>query len=161
MARSQYTVREPNTGDADALARLATQLGYPADAGSMPERLNRLSLDRNAKAFVVLDGKHVVGMTTIHLRDTLNHATPIAQITLLVVDESIRSRGAGRALVEAAEAWATGRGAKRVAVTTALDRAGAHAFYERLGYVHTGRRYAKDFPNSRGHDDASENTRTA
>jgi GNAT superfamily N-acetyltransferase len=140
---------------------LATQLGYPTDAGSMPARLDRLRQDRNARAFVVLDGGRVDGMITIHLRDTLNHATPIAQITLLVVDESIRSRGAGRALVQAAEAWATERGAKRVAVTTALDRAGAHAFYEKLGYAHTGRRYAKDFPNARGQGDASENSQTA
>ena len=148
MAESQHIVREPTTADAEALARLSTQLGYPADAGMMPERLTRLADDPNARAFVVSDGGRVVGMITIHLRDTLNHSRPIAQITLLVVDESIRSRGAGRALVEAAEEWARARGAKRVAVTTALDRAGAHAFYERLGYAHTGRRYAKDFPAS-------------
>jgi hypothetical protein len=30
-----------------------------------------------------------------------------------------------------------------VAVTTALHRADAHAFYERLGYAFTGRRYVK------------------
>jgi GNAT superfamily N-acetyltransferase len=148
MTESQYTVREPTIDDAEALARLSSQLGYPAEAASMPRRITRLADDPNAKAFVASSGQGVIGMITIHLRDTLNHATPIAQITLLVVDEAIRSRGAGRALVEAAEAWATARGAKRVAVTTALDRAGAHAFYERLGYAHTGRRYAKDFPDT-------------
>jgi GNAT superfamily N-acetyltransferase len=158
MNTGKYTVRKPTIGDAEALARLATQLGYPADAASMPERVSRLAGDPNAKAFVAVEGERVVGMTTIHLRDTLNHATPIAQITLLVVDETVRSRGAGRALVEAAEAWARERGAKRVAVTTALDRTGAHAFYERLGYAHTGRRYAKDFvASSRRTEDASEN----
>jgi GNAT superfamily N-acetyltransferase len=146
MTENQFTVRAPTTDDADALARLATQLGYPADAASMPMRITRLADDANARAFVISQGGCVVGMTTIHLRYTLNHATPIAQITLLVVDEAIRSRGAGRALVDAAENWARDRGAKRVAVTTALDRAGAHAFYEKLGYAHTGRRYAKDFP---------------
>jgi len=148
MTENKFTVREAATDDAEALARLSTQLGYPADAASMPDRLGRLAGDRNARAFVASDGERVVGMTTIHLRDTLNHAMPIAQITLLVVDETIRSRGAGRALVEAAEAWARSRGAKRVAVTTALDRSGAHAFYERVGYTHTGRRYGKDFPNT-------------
>jgi GNAT superfamily N-acetyltransferase len=151
MADKQFTVREPTTDDAQALARLTTQLGYPAEAASMPERLTRLAGDRNARAFVASSGDTVVGMTTIHLRDTLNHSSPIAQITLLVVDESTRSRGAGRALVEAAEAWAQSRGAKRVAVTTALNRTGAHAFYERLGYEHTGRRYAKDFPGPQTH----------
>jgi GNAT superfamily N-acetyltransferase len=148
MAENQFEVREPRIADAEALARLATQLGYPADGANMPERLARLAGDQNARAFVASEAGRVVGMTTIHLRHTLNHATPIAQITLLVVDEAIRSRGAGRALVERAEQWAHSRGAKRVAVTTALNRAGAHAFYERLGYKHTGRRYAKDFPDT-------------
>ena len=125
----------------------------------MPERISRLRDDPNARAFVVSLGERVIGMITVHLRHTLNHAAPIAQITLLVVDETVRSRGAGRALVEAAEEWAGERGAKRVAVTTALDRAGAHAFYERLGYAHTGRRYAKDLAaSSRETEDASENS---
>jgi GNAT superfamily N-acetyltransferase len=79
------------------------------------------------------------------LRNTLNHEAPSGQITLLVVDEANRSRGAGRALVEAAEAWARSRGTKRITVTTALDRGVAHAFYEKVGYLHTGRRYAKNF----------------
>jgi len=151
MAQSQFVVREATEDDAEALARLSAQLGYPADPASMPGRLTRLASDRNARAFVASDGERVVGMTTIHLRDTLNHAAPIAQITLLVVDETIRSRGAGRTLVETAEAWAHSRGATRVTVTTALQRAGAHAFYERLGYAHTGRRYAKDFPGTTTH----------
>src|SRR5690242_1839922 len=111
MAVTRFTIREPTAADAEALARLSTQLGYPADAASMPGRLTRLAGDRNACAFVASDGTRVIGMITIHLRDTLNHDAPIAQITLLVVDETIRSRGAGRALVEAAEAWARSRGA--------------------------------------------------
>ena len=84
-------------------------------------------------------------MATIHLRYTMNHEAPIAQLTLLVVDEQHRTRGVGRMLVEAAEQWALSRGARRIVVTTALQRAEAHAFYERLQYKHTGRRYGKDF----------------
>jgi GNAT superfamily N-acetyltransferase len=84
-------------------------------------------------------------LATVHLRHTINHEAPIAQLTLLVVDESRRSRGVGRALVEAAERWAHAEGCHRIVVTTALQRTGAHAFYERIGYRHTGRRYGKDF----------------
>ena len=139
-------VREATDGDADALARLCTQLGYPAGAAAMPSRLGRLREDANARAFVAVQGGQLVGLVTIHLRDTLNHSTPIAQITLLVVDEATRSKGVGKALVRVCEEFARERGARRIAVTTALDRAGAHEFYERVGYRHTGRRYAKDFP---------------
>ena len=139
-------VREATASDADAMARLCVQLGYPAESSVMPGRLARLGADPNARALVATRGNDVVGLVTVHLRYTMNHEAPIAQITLLVVDESVRSRGAGRALVGAAEEWARARGTTRITVTTALDRAGAHAFYEKVGYAHTGRRYAKDFP---------------
>ena len=142
----EVRVREAVGADAEAMARLCVQLGYPADSSDMPARLARLSDDPNARAFVATDGKRVVGLLTVHLRNTLNHEAPIGQITLLVVDEAIRTRGAGRALVEAAEEWARSRGTTRITVTTALDRNGAHAFYEKVGYSHTGRRYGKNFP---------------
>jgi len=143
-----FIIRDAAVSDAEALARLCTQLGYRAESSAMPARLARLSADANARALVATRGDDVVGLATIHLRDTINHETPIAQLTLLVVDETVRSRGAGRALVTTAEEWARAHGARRIAVTTALNRSGAHAFYEKLGYAHTGRRYAKDFQAS-------------
>jgi GNAT superfamily N-acetyltransferase len=146
MAAADETllVRDATASDAAELARLCTQLGYPSTGGAMPTRLARLKADANATALVVTHDGRVIGLATMHLRFTLNHEAPIAQLTLLVVDEANRSRGAGRVIVAALERWACDRGARRIAVTTALDRAGAHAFYEKLGYAHTGRRYAKD-----------------
>ena len=139
------SVRDAVPADAEALARLCTQLGYPVVTEVMPTRLARLASDSNARSIVASTGDVVVGLATIHLRYTMNHEAPIAQLTLLVVDEQHRARGVGRVLVEAAEQWARSRGAKRIVVTTALQRADAHAFYERLQYRHTGRRYGKDF----------------
>jgi GNAT superfamily N-acetyltransferase len=137
--------RNANTADAEALARLCSQLGYPTDASTMPARLARLAADDNARAFVAEVDGCVAGLLTIHLRYTMNHEAPIAQITLLVVDEASRGHGVGRLLVERAEQWAMNRGSHRINVTTHLARSGAHAFYERMGYTHTGRRYGKDF----------------
>lgn len=139
------SVRDAAPSDAEALARLCTQLGYPVGADAMPTRLARLASDSNARSIVASIGDVVVGLTTIHLRYTMNHEAPIAQLTLLVVDEHHRTRGVGRVLVEVAEQWARSRGARRIVVTTALQRAEAHAFYEKLQYKHTGRRYGKDF----------------
>jgi hypothetical protein len=47
------------------------------------------------------------------------------------------------------QAWALERGADRLVVTTALHRADAPTFYERLGFEHTGRRYVRRLA---GHD---------
>lgn len=143
---TDITIRDARTSDGSALAELCTQLGYPTEPAVVPARLDRLAADENACILVAECGDAVVGLTTIHLRYTMNHDAPIAQLTLLVVDEKHRTLGAGRALVHAAETWARERGSKRLVVTTALNRSVAHAFYERLGFVHTGRRYARDFP---------------
>lgn len=145
MPESGVTVRGARREDAAALARLSTQLGYPAMPDDMPARLERLAGDANARVLVADSGGETIGVATVHVRHTINHAAPLAQLTLLVVDETRRSRGVGRALVEAAERWAHERGCHRIVVTTALQRAAAHAFYEGVGYRHTGRRYAKDF----------------
>lgn len=139
------SIRDAVPQDAAALARLCTQLGYPAEPRVMPARLARLASDPNARSIVAQAGDVVVGLATVHVRYTMNHETPIAQLTLLVVDERQRTRGVGRALVSAAEEWARSRGAKRLVVTTALQRTDAHAFYEKLRFKHTGRRYGKDF----------------
>src|SRR3954466_11406689 len=95
----RVSVRETTVADANALARLCTQLGYQAEPGAMPGRLARVSSDQNARSFVATQNDDVIGLVTIHLRYTMNHEAPIAQITLLVVDETARVRGVGRALV--------------------------------------------------------------
>jgi GNAT superfamily N-acetyltransferase len=139
------SVRDANSADAEALARLCGQLGYPTEPRIMPPRLARLASDPHARCLVATVGDEVAGLATVHLRYTLNHEAPIAQLTLLVVDEQHRTRGIGRVLVAAAEEWSRVHGAKRFVVTTALRRADAHAFYEKLQFTHTGRRYGKDF----------------
>jgi ribosomal protein S18 acetylase RimI-like enzyme len=62
----------------------------------------------------------------------------------LVVGERFRRRGIGELLMEALEQEARARGGKTMVLNTAHRREAAHAFYEALGYEHTGRRYAKE-----------------
>ncbi|HSQ28497.1 MAG TPA: GNAT family N-acetyltransferase [Gemmatimonadaceae bacterium] len=142
--RTTIGVRDAEPGDAEALARLCGALGYPSSPAEVTTRLARM-VQSGARALVATSGVEVVGLATVHLRTMINHAAPLAQLTLLVVAEERRSQGVGRALVDEAEAWAKAQGCRRIIVTTALHRAGAHAFYERIGYAHTGRRYGKDF----------------
>ena len=141
---ADYTVRAARTADAVPLARLCTQLGYPCPPAAIPARLARLDRDPLARAFVVANDDDVLGLVTVHLRHTMNHDAPIAQLSLLVVDERARRTGAGRRLVLAVEEWARAQGSHRVVVNTAQHRAEAHRFYESLEYQHTGRRYMKE-----------------
>ena len=139
---STVTIRSAATGDALAVSALLTELGYPIPASSVPDRVERLMATGWATALVAVDGTPV-GLVTGHVLPVLHADGQVARLTALVVAPSARGRGVGRRLVEAIEGWARSKGCARIAVTTAQHRTGAHAFYERIGYEHTGRRYAK------------------
>jgi len=136
-------VRPARDDDAQAVAELLGHLGYPAPAAEIPARLARLRAGGDADALVAVADDRVVGLATVHARDVLHQARPFVQLTALVVPPEMRGRGVGRTLVSAVERWAASRGADRLVLTTALHRAEAPAFYERLGFEHTGRRYAR------------------
>jgi ribosomal protein S18 acetylase RimI-like enzyme len=55
-------------------------------------------------------------------------------ISMLAVLPAASGRGVGRALMEAAEDWARGRGYRLLTLETFGDNHGARAFYARLGY---------------------------
>jgi GNAT superfamily N-acetyltransferase len=137
-------IRAAEDGDAPVLAQLLDQLGYPALPQAVQARLTRLAGDPRAQVFLAELAGRVCGLATVHAHDSLNRDDPAVQLTLLVVADHVRGSGVGRRLVGAAESWAIGQGARRLVVTTAVHRAGAHVFYEKLGYQLTGRRYARD-----------------
>jgi GNAT superfamily N-acetyltransferase len=136
-------VRAARDDDAPAVAVLRGHLGYPASAADIPARLARLRARGAAVSLVAVADGRVLGLATVHARDVLHHAHPVVQLTALVVPPDVRGRGVGRTLVTAVERWADARGADRLVLTTALHRAEAPRFYERLGFEHTGRRYAR------------------
>jgi GNAT superfamily N-acetyltransferase len=142
---NNVTVRDAEDRDAPVIASLCGQLGYPTPAEAVPSRIDLLRDGGQARVVVAAVEDAVVGLATIHVRHMINHEAPIGQLTLLIVDDSARGQGVGRILVAESEAWARARGCKRFVVTTALRRTEAHAFYEKLGFMHTGRRYGKDF----------------
>ena len=75
----------------------------------------------------------VVGWIHAAVQRTLE-AGDRAEILGLVVDAAHRRGGVGRALVKAAEAWASHRGLPAIAVRSNVVRAEAHPFYEGRAY---------------------------
>jgi GNAT superfamily N-acetyltransferase len=120
--------------DAEAVARLATQLGYPATAEQIRGRLRVLDGSDDARVFVAEDTDGTaVGWVHVFGRRLLE-SDPDAEIGGLVVDERLRGRGIGAALMASAEAWARERGYGAVSLRTNVIRTEAHEFYKRLGY---------------------------
>ena len=140
----RLAVRIATPEDAATLGRLVGELGYPATDVQLRESLGKLA---GSDRVLVIGAEHptegLLGLCTVHLLSTIHADGELAQLSALVVSERARGQGVGRRLVGEAERWARDRGAVRIVVTTALHRGGAHAFYERLGYTHTGRRYAR------------------
>ena len=136
-------VRPAAPDDAPALSPLLAELGYPLSASELRgnvERLDRCATDR---VFVAESDGALLGVLALHAMPLLHHTHDVAWISALVVTTRARGRGVGRALVAAAERSARELGCARIAVTSAERRADAHAFYARLGYEHTGRRFVK------------------
>lgn len=79
------------------------------------------------------DGR-VIGSLSLHAIPHLERTGRWARIESLVVDESARGTGAGRALIAAAEQTARRWDCLAVEVTSSRSRADAHAFYRQMGY---------------------------
>jgi len=140
---SRCEVRPAVEADAEVLARLVTQLGYPSDRSQTLARLRRVADDPNIRALVAEHEGRLIGMIGLMVFPAFHRDGLHGYITALVVDEAVRGSGAGTALLAAAEAWFAARGVSKVTLTTAAHREGAHRFYERLGYEFNGRRYVK------------------
>jgi GNAT superfamily N-acetyltransferase len=134
--------------DAPAIAPLLGQLGYPSTAEDVVARFARLAGSENDAAWLAVDpdeadAEAVIGFGAGHLFWPYELDAPLAELTALVVAESNRGTGAGRALVATFEEWATAAGAVRAVVSSAVRRTGAHAFYERLGYEQLSKKFDK------------------
>ena len=136
------TIRDVRPDDAEAIAGLLTQLGYPTEPAAVERRLERLQVVGDRVVVAELDGQ-VVGLAHLQVTPAIERDRPAAKLGALVVDEAHRGQGIGRALVEAAEAEARLRGCELLFLTTAERRDDAHAFYESLGLELTGRRYGR------------------
>lgn len=135
-------IRDAEPRDAEAIAGLLAQLGYPTEPASVDARLERLQIVGDRAVVAERDGE-VVGLAQLHVSPTLEYERPAAKLAALVVDASHRGEGVGRALVAAMEAEARARRCELLFVTTAERREDAHEFYRRVGLEETGRRFAK------------------
>ncbi|GEJ58934.1 GNAT family N-acetyltransferase [Anaeromyxobacter diazotrophicus] len=140
---SGLNVRRAAEADLDALvALLGALFSIEADFQPAPERQRRglaLLLGCGARAAVLVAERQgaVVGMVTAQLVVSTAEGGLSAWLEDLVVLATERGRGAGRALVEAARAWAAERGAARLQLLADRENTPALAFYRRLGWAGT------------------------
>jgi GNAT superfamily N-acetyltransferase len=112
-------------------------LGYPTTRREMVQRLRRVLREKRGVCFVATKqvDNEIVGWVHVSTSSLLEVEFR-AEINGLVVDEHVRSQGAGALLLDAAEKWAKRSGAKSMSVRSNILRERAHSFYERNGYEH-------------------------
>ncbi len=109
---------------------------------------------RDAQVFIAVraDGS-VCGFVEAGARSIADgcSTSPVGYVEAWYVDPDVRRAGYGRALLEAAEAWAVDQGFREMASDALLENDVSHEAHKRSGYVEVDRviTYRKPLPERR------------
>jgi GNAT superfamily N-acetyltransferase len=136
-------LRSAMIADADDVARLLTELGYPCEIDDAVERIDAIATnDRQALVLARRDGA-VCGLIALDFMYYLPLGTITCRVTALVVTPTAQGLGIGRQLLKEAERRARSGGASRIELTSGSQRTEAHAFYRACGYKDSSVRFVK------------------
>jgi GNAT superfamily N-acetyltransferase len=139
MSRPQQKIiiRTARPDDAEAIARLSGELGYPTSPPDARRRLFDIKTSEHHAVMVAEEEQgSVVGWMHVFRSPRLG-GEPFAELGGLVVTESLRGHGIGSRLVGEAERWASERGIATLRIRTRTTRNDARLFYEELGFLLT------------------------
>ncbi|MBU1050150.1 GNAT family N-acetyltransferase [Candidatus Bipolaricaulota bacterium] len=141
---NQGEIRNASLADADSIAKLSVQLGYPSSAQQTIKRLSKILGSREHLVLVACLPDHIV-IGWMHVFIALRvESNPFAEIGGFGVAEELRGRGVGRSLLEAADKWVKDHGIAKMRVCTRSTRSDAQGFYQRLGFIQTKEQHVYD-----------------
>jgi len=139
-------IRECRHEDFDGVFPLLRQL-WP-ECAIDPEKMRDIyrQLLEAATSYVLcaLSDGHITGFCDFYVRDSLWQQGKLAYVDELVVDESMRGRGTGAALLEQAAGTARDLGCSRIELDSAFHRTDAHRFYDNQGWEKRAFLFGKD-----------------
>lgn len=109
----------------------------------MVNKLNAIANDAAAACWVVETNKQVVGFLSLHIIPQLALAGDFARISYFCIDETARSHGVGKALLQQAEEHAREQSCDRMEVHCHQCRVDAHRFYVREGFAESPKYFIK------------------
>ncbi len=151
MSDPDFTLKLASPADAPAVIRLIGRVyaEYGFIFEPVEELPDLLAFTQHYVApygafFVIRSRRNVVGSVGV---ERLGGGA--AELHRLYLDADLRSRGLGRALVEAVIAWCRDEGIMHLLLwsDTRFDR--AHTLYERMGFQRTGERALDDINHTR------------
>lgn len=141
-SRHSLEIRAATGTDAPGLAALLAEGGHATGARELAERLAALR-QGSAIALVAWQWGPPSGLVVMHWYQTLQLASPVAQITTLLVSTEDRRRGIGRLLIKAAAQAARTAGCGEMEIVTTADAPSLHAFCRATGFAATGPRFVR------------------
>lgn len=137
-------VRDVRENDADRIAVLMGQLGYPQQSGEALDQIRTYSACAQRFVLVAEETGEGIGFVSFHATPLFHEPGYLGRITAMCVDETRRSSGVGRRLLAQLEERADEMGCLRIEVCSGDRRESeAHAFYESQGYQVDCRRFIK------------------
>jgi GNAT superfamily N-acetyltransferase len=128
-----FTVRPAEPSDAERIATLFTDEGYPSGPSDILERLDRFASPYSTVSVAEMNGE-VLGFVAVHLVPRFEHNDRFARVVAIVVDAGVRERGLGHLLMGEAERIAREGSAAFIEITAGHHRPEARQLYEALGY---------------------------
>jgi GNAT superfamily N-acetyltransferase len=127
-------IREIKKEDAEKVADLCGQLGYPMTIAQTVKNIDAVASDIDHCAFVAVIEENIIGWIGV------SHSKQITipahcEIHGLVVDEQHHNSGIGKMLIEKVKLWTKEKGCKKLGVHCNVKRTETHKFYEHLGFT--------------------------
>ncbi|MBB3345242.1 MULTISPECIES: GNAT family N-acetyltransferase [unclassified Luteimonas] len=136
-------LRSASAIDADDVAALLSELGYPCGVDDARERILAVTANDRQALVVARSGGRVCGLVALDFMYYLPLGTTTCRITALVVTDTAKGQGLGRQLLKEAERRARFAGAARLELTSGSQRTDAHAFYRACGFSDGTLRFIK------------------
>ncbi len=133
LSNSNCAIRHAIAQDADAIANLSHQLGYPTTTSAVQHRLAQMHSANHVVYVAEIPNIGVIGWIHAHLC-LLLQTNLHAEIGGLVVDEKYRGSGIGQQLLLQIEQWASQQGCESVYLRSNIIREQARIFYRKMGY---------------------------
>jgi GNAT superfamily N-acetyltransferase len=133
IEQANVVLRPAVPADAERIAALFTDEGYPAGPSDIVARLERFASAFSQVVVADLDGE-LLGFIAFHALPRFEHDDRIVRVLALVVDAGVRDRGIGHLLMTDAERASRELGAAFIEVTAGHHRPDARHLYEALGY---------------------------
>lgn len=135
-------IRHANVGDFAVVTALLEELGRPRvgpdqEDGARAIFERHVAREDTASLVAIADGK-VVGFMSLEFRERLNRSAPQGWIPDLIVTESARGIGAGKALLLRGIELCRERGCCQVTLESGYERTVAHQLYEATGMINQG-----------------------